>query len=89
MGPGTIILLLIAFFVIFMVAKGVRIIQQSEAMIIERFGKYRETLTAGFNVITPAPTTPTLPTGRKPAAAAGANQPLSVRCLAVSRSEKA
>ena len=58
MGPGTIILLLIAFFVIFMVAKGVRIIQQSEAMIIERFGKYREPLTAGFNVIIPVFDTP-------------------------------
>jgi regulator of protease activity HflC (stomatin/prohibitin superfamily) len=46
MGPGTIILLLIAFFVVFIIAKGVRIVQQSEAMIIERFGKYRETLTA-------------------------------------------
>jgi regulator of protease activity HflC (stomatin/prohibitin superfamily) len=53
MGPGTIILLLIAFFVVFIIAKGVRIVQQSEAMIIERFGKYRETLTAGFNVIIP------------------------------------
>ncbi|HRN38448.1 MAG TPA: stomatin-like protein, partial [Flavobacteriales bacterium] len=53
MSPGTIILLLIAFFVIFIVAKGVRIVQQSEAMIIERFGRYRETLTAGFNIIIP------------------------------------
>ncbi|MCB0772359.1 MAG: SPFH/Band 7/PHB domain protein [Flavobacteriales bacterium] len=53
MSPGTVILLLIAFFVIFIIAKGVRIVQQSEAMIIERFGKYRETLTAGFNIIIP------------------------------------
>ncbi|MBK9148333.1 MAG: SPFH/Band 7/PHB domain protein [Flavobacteriales bacterium] len=44
--------LLVAFaFVI--IAKGVRIIQQSEAMVIERFGKYRTTLTAGFNIIIP------------------------------------
>lgn len=53
MHPGTIIPILIALFVIFMIAKGVRIIQQSEAMVIERFGKYRTTLNAGFNIIIP------------------------------------
>ena len=45
--------LLLAVFVIFLIAKGVRIIQQSESMVIERFGKYRTTLTAGFNIIIP------------------------------------
>jgi len=44
---------LILLFVFVIVAKGVRIIQQSEAMVIERFGKYRTTLTAGFNIIIP------------------------------------
>ena len=53
MTAGTVILLLLAIFVAFAIAKGVRIIQQSEAMVIERFGKYRVTLTAGFNVIIP------------------------------------
>ena len=53
MTAGTVILLLFAVFVVFAIAKGVRIIQQSEAMVIERFGKYRTTLTAGFNVIIP------------------------------------
>lgn len=53
MTTGTFILLLIALFVLFIIAKGVRIVQQSEAMIIERLGKYRETLTAGFNIIIP------------------------------------
>lgn len=53
MSAATFILLLIALFVFFIVAKGVRIVQQSEAMIIERLGKYRETLTAGFNIIIP------------------------------------
>ena len=33
--------------------KAFSIIQQSEAMVIERFGKYRTTLTAGFNVSSP------------------------------------
>ena len=40
MDTGTIILILVALFVVFMIAKGVRIVQQSEAMVIERFGKY-------------------------------------------------
>lgn len=53
MSPGLIIPLLLAIFVVFLIAKGVRIIQQSEAMVIERFGKYRTTLTAGFNIIIP------------------------------------
>jgi regulator of protease activity HflC (stomatin/prohibitin superfamily) len=53
MSAGTIVLILLAFFVVFIIAKGVRIVQQSEAMVIERLGKYRTTLTAGFNVIIP------------------------------------
>ena len=53
MEAGTIILILIALFVIFIVAKGLRIVQQSEAMVVERLGKYHSTLTAGINVIIP------------------------------------
>jgi regulator of protease activity HflC (stomatin/prohibitin superfamily) len=53
MTPGTIILLLLALFVVFIVAKGLRIVQQSEAMVIERLGKYQKTLNAGINVIIP------------------------------------
>ena len=53
MTPGTIILLLFALFVVFIVAKGLRIVQQSEAMVIERLGKYQKTLNAGINVIIP------------------------------------
>ena len=50
---GTIILILFAVFVVFIIAKGLRIVQQSEAMVIERLGKYQKTLTAGINVIIP------------------------------------
>jgi regulator of protease activity HflC (stomatin/prohibitin superfamily) len=53
MEAGTIVLILIALFVIFIVAKGLRIVQQSEAMVIERLGKYHSTLNAGINVIIP------------------------------------
>ncbi len=44
---------LLVVFAFVIIAKGVRIVQQSEAMVIERFGKYRTTLTAGFNIIIP------------------------------------
>ncbi|HEY0978380.1 MAG TPA: SPFH domain-containing protein [Flavobacteriales bacterium] len=53
MGAGTVILILLALFIVFIIAKGVRIIQQSEAMVVERLGRYHSTLTAGFNVIIP------------------------------------
>ncbi|MBK8338661.1 MAG: SPFH/Band 7/PHB domain protein [Flavobacteriales bacterium] len=53
MTSGTIILILFAVFVVFIIAKGLRIVQQSEAMVIERLGKYQKTLTAGINVIIP------------------------------------
>ena len=35
------------------IIKGVRIVRQSEAMVIERLGKYRTTLNAGINIIIP------------------------------------
>lgn len=48
-----IVLIVLALFVFFLIAKGVRIIQQSEAMVVERLGKYHKTLTAGINIIIP------------------------------------
>lgn len=53
MDAGIVVLLLFAVFIAFIVAKGLRIVQQSEAMVIERLGKYQKTLTAGINVIIP------------------------------------
>ncbi len=53
MTSGTVVLLLLALFIVFIIVKGVRIVQQSEAMVIERLGKYRTTLTAGFNILIP------------------------------------
>lgn len=49
----TIILALIALFVIIFAFTGLRIAQQSETMIIERLGKYNRTLTSGVNIIWP------------------------------------
>lgn len=43
----------VAVFAFFLLYKGVRIVKQSESVIIERLGKYHKTLTSGFNVIIP------------------------------------
>ena len=43
----------VAFAAIVIIIKGVRIVKQSEAVIIERLGKYHKTLNSGFNIIIP------------------------------------
>ena len=51
---GTLILFsLLALLVVVLLAKGIRIVKQSEAMIVERLGKYHRTLESGINVIIP------------------------------------
>ena len=47
------LLALIFIFVIVMLARTVRIIPQARAGILERFGKYKQTLPAGLNVVVP------------------------------------
>ncbi|MCW5898519.1 MAG: SPFH/Band 7/PHB domain protein [Flavobacteriales bacterium] len=53
MDSSFIVLLLLAFLVVFIVAKGLRIVQQSEAMVIERLGKFHKMLLPGINIIIP------------------------------------
>ena len=53
MDSGLIVLLLFALFIGFVVAKGLRIVQQSEAMVIERLGKFHKNLPPGINIIIP------------------------------------
>jgi len=51
---GTYIIVgIIAFIVLIFVAKGLKIIPQSETQIIERLGKYHRTLSSGINIIWP------------------------------------
>lgn len=50
---ATLVLVALVLFAIFILAKGIRIVQQSEVMIIERLGKYHKTLNSGINVIIP------------------------------------
>ncbi|MEZ7838290.1 MAG: SPFH domain-containing protein [Flavobacteriales bacterium] len=49
----TIISVLIAILVIVFVLQGIKIVQQSETIIIERLGKYQSTLKSGLNIIIP------------------------------------
>jgi len=49
----SIILGLIALFVIIWILAGFRIVQQSETMVIERLGKFSRTLSSGINIILP------------------------------------
>ncbi|HBS20766.1 MAG TPA: stomatin, partial [Flavobacteriales bacterium] len=49
MSPTSILALLFLLLAIVIVVKGVRIVRQSESMVIERLGKYRTTLNAGIN----------------------------------------
>lgn len=50
---STLLLLIAAAIAAVFIAKGLRIIQQSEAMVIERLGSYNRTLTSGVNWIIP------------------------------------
>src|SRR5687767_15742247 len=46
-------LVLFALFVVLVLSRTVRIIPQARAGIVERFGKYKETLPAGLNIVVP------------------------------------
>jgi regulator of protease activity HflC (stomatin/prohibitin superfamily) len=51
--PTLILFATLSLLVAVLLAKGIRIVKQSEAMIIERLGKYHRTLDSGINVIIP------------------------------------
>ena len=53
MNPGTLVLITIAIVVIFYVLSGIKIVSQSEVIIVERLGKYQRTLGAGIHVMLP------------------------------------
>ena len=53
MNPSSILALIFLVLTAMIVIKGVRIVRQSESMVIERLGKYRTTLNAGINIIIP------------------------------------
>ncbi len=53
MPVALVLLALVVLFVIVLLAKTVRIVPQARAGVVERFGKYKETLNAGLNVVVP------------------------------------
>lgn len=50
---GVAITIAISLFILILLAKGVRIVPQAQNWIVERFGKYVNTLSAGLNLINP------------------------------------
>ena len=50
--PVTVIVSLVIFIVVFVIM-GIKIIRQSETMVIERLGRYHRTLSSGINIIWP------------------------------------
>src|SRR5258706_308213 len=53
MGPGTILVAAVAFGVIVLISKSIRVVQQAQTMIVEGFGKYHKTLSSGINFVLP------------------------------------
>ena len=53
MNPFNIVLIVLVALVVLYVLRGIKIVSQSETMIVERLGKYNRTLNAGINVILP------------------------------------
>lgn len=53
MQAGLILGIAIALFALVTIAKGIRIVQQAQTMVIERLGKYHRTLASGVNLIVP------------------------------------
>ncbi len=53
MNPFNIVLIVLVALVVIYVLRGIKIVSQSETMIVERLGKYNRTLNAGINVILP------------------------------------
>ncbi|MAV75647.1 MAG: paraslipin [Cellvibrionales bacterium] len=50
---GNVLLILFIFLSIIIVIKSIQVVSQSNEFVIERFGKYNRTLTAGINLIVP------------------------------------
>jgi regulator of protease activity HflC (stomatin/prohibitin superfamily) len=53
MEPVFVVFIIIALFVIIFTIRGIKIIQQSQTMVVERLGKYHRTLESGINIIIP------------------------------------
>src|SRR3954471_1107950 len=52
-GPILGLLFLVAILMVFVALRGMRLVRQSETLVIERLGRYHRTLNSGLNVIVP------------------------------------
>ena len=50
---GTVVVLVLVGFALLLISKGVQVVPQSQVYVVERFGKFTRTLTAGLNFIVP------------------------------------
>ena len=53
MTPFKIVLIVFVALVVIYILRGIKIVSQSETMIVERLGKYNRTLNAGINIVLP------------------------------------
>jgi len=53
MSTSTVVLLVLVGLVVLYILRGIKIVSQSETMIVERLGKYNRTLNAGINIVFP------------------------------------
>ena len=53
MNPLNVVLIVLVALVVIYILRGIKIVSQSETLIVERLGKYNRTLNAGINVILP------------------------------------
>ena len=53
MGAGIVVLIIVLILVVIMLAKAATVIHQAEKGLVERFGRYRETLEPGLRFIMP------------------------------------
>ena len=53
MTPLNIVLIVLVALVVIYILRGIKIVSQSETLIVERLGKYNRTLNAGINIILP------------------------------------
>ena len=53
MSAGTLVVLVLALLVLYVIAKTAVVVPQQSAYVVERLGKYSATLNAGFHILVP------------------------------------
>ena len=53
MSAGTLVVLFLALLVVYVIAKTAVVVPQQSAYVVERLGKYSDTLNAGFHILLP------------------------------------